>query len=913
MDITPQLIEGTTIVGKWDYQARNVIMSNGDPELSFKRGQQMKLLKVLSSDWLRVEMVDESNTMLGVVPKSYIASSRNSLERVPSTDAPPPPVNIENNENLLEGKFDYTSNGIVMSNGDKDLSFRKYDKMLLVEQCPNQWVKVKLISTGEVGVVPANYVRSANAAENRKTIKPKTFSAQGSFDTDYATFMNITYETSRTVHRDSSRDRSQSDVPTSQLGSPKVPMRRALSEDHTSFSAPNSPTASPPVTPHDSPQPNRTKSKAIKMLGVSEDNIQMLSPSPQPEPKLDRQRSSSKLKKLLGVQENVIGKPIEYQFPESYPFRYGDHYERIIFALETSDNGIPLIRAATLEKLVEKLTHHESVDADFVYEFLLTFRCFTTTHQVLKLLKERYNTPNPVNLTDSKEIASFQSGYVKPMRLRISNVLKKWLEDHWYDFLEDSTLLNDLKSFLDEMKHSGMEASASALHKAIQKKQEGKRKESESSSKSRPDPIEPDMKLLTSLESTLQILAFNPLEIARQLTLIEFDSYVKIQPRECLGQHWSKKERQHKAENVVSLIQRFNKVSQWVTSTIVQIDNVKSRAEVLIKFIEVAEHMNKLNNISGMMQVAAGLRHSSIHRLKRTWAAVPSKRLKAWDEIVQLLDPYSNYSSLRNRMKTSPPPLLPYLGMFLTDFTFIEDGNPDDMSGLINFDKWRRLATSVKELVHFQDTPYNFVPLPILQAFLLAGGEYVDESMVYQMSLKIEPRQGGKVKTSSINWRKSTNVQKRDMMAQRAQSMQQFYAIKKKDEEQKDDSPKDESMKHRGSVDSQGSEGETPSPNSSFLSLGSEKELDEYLATLSISDSEKQHLREQFNSDSSRGSSRRGSMDEFEDPPLDELVELLIHGQLQKYEEYFEGMNPDQADSIKAQVNRLHHAVISQK
>lgn len=203
MDNNPQLFEGTILIGKWDYQARNVIMSNGDPELSFKRGQQMKLLKVLSSDWLRVEMVIDSNTMLGVVPKSYVASSRTSLDRSPSNELPPVPQ-VDNNENLLEGKFDYTSNGIVMSNGDKDLSFRKYDKMILLEKCPNQWIKVKLLATGEVGVVPANYVRSANSTDNRKTIKSgfKTIGPSSSFDSDYATFVNIAYETSRPIHRE---------------------------------------------------------------------------------------------------------------------------------------------------------------------------------------------------------------------------------------------------------------------------------------------------------------------------------------------------------------------------------------------------------------------------------------------------------------------------------------------------------------------------------------------------------------------------------------------------------------------------------------------------------------------------------------------------------------------------------------
>ena len=40
----------------------------------------------------------------------------------------------------------------------------------------------------------------------------------------------------------------------------------------------------------------------------------------------------------------------------------------------------------------------------------------------------------------------------------------------------------------------------------------------------------------------------------------------------------------------------------------------------------------------------------------------------------------SNYKAFRELLATCTPPCLPYLGTFLTDLTFIEEGNPDTMS-----------------------------------------------------------------------------------------------------------------------------------------------------------------------------------------------------------------------------------------
>lgn len=62
----------------------------------------------------------------------------------------------------------------------------------------------------------------------------------------------------------------------------------------------------------------------------------------------------------------------------------------------------------------------------------------------------------------------------------------------------------------------------------------------------------------TILTPLSRILEFHPLEIARQLTLIESMFFRQIQPRECLNQCWNKDK--PNSPNILALIDRFNSV-----------------------------------------------------------------------------------------------------------------------------------------------------------------------------------------------------------------------------------------------------------------------------------------------------------------------------------------------------------------
>lgn len=75
-----------------------------------------------------------------------------------------------------------------------------------------------------------------------------------------------------------------------------------------------------------------------------------------------------------------------------------------------------------------------------------------------------------------------------------------------------------------------------------------------------PEPLLPSM---TGVSINYQWLleSVEPLEIARQLTLMEYNLYKKIAPKELLSLSWQKEGKEEKSPNLLNLISHFNQVA----------------------------------------------------------------------------------------------------------------------------------------------------------------------------------------------------------------------------------------------------------------------------------------------------------------------------------------------------------------
>lgn len=166
------------------------------------------------------------------------------------------------------------------------------------------------------------------------------------------------------------------------------------------------------------------------------------------------------------------------------------------------------------------------------------------------------------------------------------------------------------------------------------------------------------------------------------------------------------------------------------------------------------------------MAVLSAFDNSAIGRLKKTWLVkkksffffsqlrlMTNKNEKQMTnrstthtlaQIRKLLGANRNFTEYRFIVHSVNPPCIPFLGIYLQDLTFIEDGNNDFLrksGNLINFAKRHKAAEVIREIKQFQSFAYNFHSIPEFQDFIksnLDQSQDVDE--LYERSLQLEPK-----------------------------------------------------------------------------------------------------------------------------------------------------------------------------
>ncbi|KAK5632544.1 hypothetical protein RRF57_008258 [Xylaria bambusicola] len=437
------------------------------------------------------------------------------------------------------------------------------------------------------------------------------------------------------------------------------------------------------------------------------------------------------------------------------------------FVHELMFNKDGQVVGGSLQALVERLTTHETTpDAMFVSAFYLTFRLFCTPTRLVEVLIERFDY-----ISESPAIAN-------PVQLRVYNVLKGWLESHWRE-PTDGEALPLIAHFADYKLGLVIPSAGKRLAELVQRvsSTENLTLSRLASSMAKPNAsaapfVSSELGLPSSILSKSQqglltnwkiggslpsILDFDPLELARQITLKQMSIFSSIKPDELLGSQWMKNGGVD-SPNVKAMSGLSNDLSNLVADTILQYSEVKKRAAMIKQWIKIANQCLELNNYDGLMAIVCSLNSSVISRLRKTWDIISPKRRELFRTLQTIVEPANNHRVLRARLQGHVPPCLPFLGMFLTDLTFVDIGNPATKQHpgvgpqgqgmiVINFDKHSRTAKIIGDLQRFQ-LPYRMAEIPDMQEWLQAQivrMKELDQSNVqvsyYRKSLLLEPRE----------------------------------------------------------------------------------------------------------------------------------------------------------------------------
>uniref|UniRef100_A0A8C5DEC1 Ral GEF with PH domain and SH3 binding motif 2 n=1 Tax=Gouania willdenowi TaxID=441366 RepID=A0A8C5DEC1_GOUWI len=242
------------------------------------------------------------------------------------------------------------------------------------------------------------------------------------------------------------------------------------------------------------------------------------------------------------------------------------------------------------------------------------------------------------------------------------------------------------------------------------------------------------------------VLKVTPEEYAGQITLMDDPVFKAIQPEELSSCGWNKKEKHSSAPNVVAFTRRFNQTSFWVVREILHAQTLKIRAEVLSLYIRTAKKLCDINNLHAVMAVVSALQSAPIFRLTKTWALLSRKDKATFDRLDYLMSKEDNYKRLRDYISSqSMVSCIPYLGMYLSDLTYIDSAYPSTGSILENEQRSNLMNNILRIISDLQRScTYDIPVLPHIQKYLNSV-RYIEELQKfveddnYKLSQRIEP------------------------------------------------------------------------------------------------------------------------------------------------------------------------------
>ncbi|KAJ3436414.1 ras guanine nucleotide exchange factor i-related [Anaeramoeba flamelloides] len=449
-----------------------------------------------------------------------------------------------------------------------------------------------------------------------------------------------------------------------------------------------------------------------------------------PDLEVDELRNTQNKTTVRGLEDDDIETGINIWLEKQ------DSIKNIIY-LSNEKNLVDSILYANVNKLIQKITPTNQLTIDLYFRDILieTYPMWITSEKLFFKLIQRYEAPIPKTFKSKGGEEKFNE-----MRTIVQKNVLSFLQD-WLNksFLDISPhLLEMIKNFLSTKASSNNKNKAKKLLSQIRdlaKKAKNPNYEIRSYKETPPDPIMPK----NLFSPKLELSQVDAIEYARQLTLIRFSIFKKCRSSELVTQAWSKERLKHKAKNILTMISSFNRISFEITNQIINPLKLKNRVKQLTKFLKMGEYFQKINNYDGIMMTIAGLRQSSVNRLKFTHSELSNQSQQIFERLLELTDSLQNYSTLKEVIKNAPKPCLPHIGMYLTDLTFIFDGHPDKVDGLINFSKLKLIYNVISQIEVCKIKHYNFYPIYQIQKLFFEIGSH-DKKELYNKSLEREPR-----------------------------------------------------------------------------------------------------------------------------------------------------------------------------
>lgn len=124
---------------------------------------------------------------------------------------------------------------------------------------------------------------------------------------------------------------------------------------------------------------------------------------------------------------------------------------------------------------------------------------------------------------------------------------------------------------------------------------------------------------------------------------------------------------------------------------------------------------------------------------------LPERKMKTFRAIQNLITPERGYINYRQHLRSACPPCIPYLGLLLTDLTFINEGCHEFLPGtdLIYWSKRKKTFQVIQDMQQYQQSPYIVAEVALIQEYFdknVLGKDCIGQlDEAYSLSRAYEP------------------------------------------------------------------------------------------------------------------------------------------------------------------------------
>jgi len=371
-----------------------------------------------------------------------------------------------------------------------------------------------------------------------------------------------------------------------------------------------------------------------------------------------------------------------------------------------------VIIGCSMVKLIQRLTSPKLVHAGFMKAFLLSYRLFITPNELLELLHLRWNCYPPVNIS----LPKWKKKGLFNIRLRITRVIKHWLQNYFEDFLETKGLIQKLEKFCAYCKASGFGVSATFLELALDAKK-NKTVSLRANEKAPVPEFWADDKNKSEYDSIREL---HPNEVSRQITLMDNQLYMHLRPRELLV---SDDKEANKDNN--SSVEKWRAFSDhlrnWTITQIVKERDLQPRIVVLKQLILVCEGCYKLGNFNAAIEIYKALRSNTVEDLQGTWRSLPFDVMQRFTGLDGLFkDKGMSYPTQLQNSKKLGLAVTPHLETLCDDLKELSITTPNLISGtdMVNFEKLEQNSELILAFLSFRNSAANVEKVPSIVSFI---------------------------------------------------------------------------------------------------------------------------------------------------------------------------------------------------